>query len=892
MMKVWRKASLLSIITVLIFTILPLSVLAEDTVSTVNMKFSDVRSGHWAEQHVAKLALQDVITGRPGGKFAPDDSVTKEEVVIMLIGFLGLKEEAERSQRDSVLPLSFSPWAKLYINKAVDEGLLRYQEELNQKDSDDLTSSVWGQEEAPREWVAKMLIRAIGEEDKIEQKPEALDLFPDASDVSAWAYPYMNAAVGLGILSGSDGKLLPQDTVTRAQMAVMLSKADEASKYMSENFKQVHIGSVTSINNGELQIRNGNGDLVKVTLSSDAMLYKKGEAYPISLSGIQPFYQVYLIEKNGIGYYVEVLEEMSFERVSGRFVLTSDNPFQVIIEVNGSGKTYLLDSDVAVIKANGSGSSIRQIVTNSTVELYYNEDINEGKIQRIVIVQEPVNKSAEGTIQRNENGYLTLIPKEDTAEETFEVSDSVLITYDKRLMSLEDLKQGDEISYDVKDSIITSIRLIKPSMPLLSYDSGTIRAVEKDFIVYEKNDDDPIVKYVAPSVVVLLEGAENPTLSELHAGDRVDLEINGENRITKISVKNREVSSLVRKRIVSVQNTGDYYYLTVELSRNDLELYKVDESTVVRYNQTNVSMSNFEQYFTKDRYVNLTFSNNQLLRLEGVSMYTGEVHHVDVNEKKLEIETDRYGIVEFNLTNYSRVERNDAFSAGFLGLNPGMPIKVYVDATQQNVDRVLLLDVVRVDVEEINTSNNRLSVIMPDGTKKNVYVSQSAPIKLMNKTNGYFSNIQVGEPVFLVYEGTTVTEVHLAESILGEVQAVRADGMIEIKQFNGQKRTVRKNDNNTLKSGDRVAITIDGYDNQHITVLKSITRQYWKNSSANQTISIKISQLNEQSDYSLATHVFVHDESGKEISLNTIKTNEYVTLYLYKDKVVEVVKKD
>ncbi|GIQ67619.1 hypothetical protein XYCOK13_04430 [Xylanibacillus composti] len=890
-MKVWRKASLLCIITAMIFTILPFSAFAADSETTVNMKFSDVRSGHWAEQHVAKLALQDVITGRPGGKFAPDDSVTKEEVVIMLIGFLGLKEEAERSQRDSVLPLSYSPWAKPYINKAVEEGLLRYQEELNLQDSDDLTSSVWGQEQASREWVAKMLIRAIGKEEDAEQMDTQVDSFPDASDVSAWAYPYMNAAVGLGILTGSGGKLLPQDTVTRAQIAVMLSKADEVSDYLSENFKQVHIGSVVSVSSDLLQIQDSNGEAVRVALSSDAMLYKKGETSPIGLNGIQPFYQVYLIEKNGIGYYVEVLEEMTFQKVTGRFVLTSTNPLQVIVEVNGSGETYELDPDVAVVKANGSGSSIRQIVANSTVELYYNADINDGKIQRIVIVQEPVNKTATGIVQRNENGQLTIVEAESTDEESFEVSDSVLVTYDKRLMSLDDLKQGDEISYDVKDSIITAIRLIKPSVPLLSYDSGTIRAIEKDFIVYEKNEDDPIVRYVSPNLTVLLEGADNPSLNDLHPGDRVDLEINGENRITKISVKNREVTSLVRKRIVSVQKTGDYYYLTVEMGRNDLELYRIDEHTVVRYNQTNVNMNNFEEYFTKDRYVNLTFSNNQLLRLEGVSVYSGEVHHVDVDEKKFEIKTERYGVVEFTLTNLSRVERNGSFSVGFLGLNPGMPVKVYVDMTQQNVDRVLVLDVLRVDVLETNANNNRLSVRMVDGTTRNVYLSQSTPIKLLNQSNGFFSSIQAGQPVFLVYEGTTVTEVRLAETILGEVKAVRADGMIEVRQFNGENRTLRKTDDRSVKAGDRVAITVDGYENQSIVLLNSITRQYWKNSSVSQTVSVRITQLNEQSDYPLANNVYVHDEDGKEITLNSLKSNEMITLYLYDGKVVEVVKR-
>jgi len=46
--------------------------------------------------------------------------------------------------------------------------------------------------------------------------------FTDANDISLWASEAMAYLVETGIVSGSNGKLLPADTTTRAQMEVVL----------------------------------------------------------------------------------------------------------------------------------------------------------------------------------------------------------------------------------------------------------------------------------------------------------------------------------------------------------------------------------------------------------------------------------------------------------------------------------------------------------------------------------------------------------------------------------------------------------------------------------------------------------------------------------------------
>ena len=48
--------------------------------------------------------------------------------------------------------------------------------------------------------------------------------FTDASDVSVWAVPAMQWAVGQGLIQGSNGQLRPQANASRAEVATILMR--------------------------------------------------------------------------------------------------------------------------------------------------------------------------------------------------------------------------------------------------------------------------------------------------------------------------------------------------------------------------------------------------------------------------------------------------------------------------------------------------------------------------------------------------------------------------------------------------------------------------------------------------------------------------------------------
>ena len=74
--------------------------------STTATVFSDVPAGHWAEKHVAKLALQGIVKGN-NGLFKPNDNITQQEAVTLAIRFIGKENEVNTTEAVSRLPLKW-----------------------------------------------------------------------------------------------------------------------------------------------------------------------------------------------------------------------------------------------------------------------------------------------------------------------------------------------------------------------------------------------------------------------------------------------------------------------------------------------------------------------------------------------------------------------------------------------------------------------------------------------------------------------------------------------------------------------------------------------------------------------------------------------------------------
>jgi len=172
--------------------------------------------GHWAREYISNLYFRDILKGGENGAgelvFRPDDSMTRQEFVVSMIRWLGV-DTADYA--DVELPFAdekqIADWAVDAVKAAYELGYFTGSQS-GKKIYADPTATI------TREAAMTLLARTL----KAESDSDVLETFSDAKRVSEWARPALTAMVERGVINGIDGKLQPQGSVTRAQVAKML----------------------------------------------------------------------------------------------------------------------------------------------------------------------------------------------------------------------------------------------------------------------------------------------------------------------------------------------------------------------------------------------------------------------------------------------------------------------------------------------------------------------------------------------------------------------------------------------------------------------------------------------------------------------------------------------
>lgn len=171
--------------------------------------FNDMESVSWARDSIEALARRGVINGKADKIFAPNDTVTREEFVKMVV--LALNITAEDTSCDFT-DVRDDAWYKEYVGKAVRRGLVNGR--------GDGTFGVG--ESITRQDIAVILWNGI--KSKAESKSAAE--FIDNDDVSDYAKEAVNAMRYLNIIDGyDDNTFRPNNAATRAEAAKLLYKA-------------------------------------------------------------------------------------------------------------------------------------------------------------------------------------------------------------------------------------------------------------------------------------------------------------------------------------------------------------------------------------------------------------------------------------------------------------------------------------------------------------------------------------------------------------------------------------------------------------------------------------------------------------------------------------------
>ncbi|MFC3799946.1 InlB B-repeat-containing protein [Cohnella sp. GCM10012308] len=177
--------------------------------------FTDI-SGHWAREAIADMAARLILNGYAGGEFRPNAAVSRAEFAAMLIRALGLPQK--ESGTTAFTDLQAGAWYRGAVEQAASYGLLRGGSDGRFRPDDTIT----------REEAFAVVMRAAklaGINASLAGDAERILLaFADGPAIHDWASEDVAGAVQAGLVRGTEGRLDPAGSVTRAETATMLRR--------------------------------------------------------------------------------------------------------------------------------------------------------------------------------------------------------------------------------------------------------------------------------------------------------------------------------------------------------------------------------------------------------------------------------------------------------------------------------------------------------------------------------------------------------------------------------------------------------------------------------------------------------------------------------------------
>lgn len=179
------------------------------------VSFKDVSSDHWAYEVINEMNQKKILSGYPDGSFRPENSITRAEFAKILVAAIVDKDEPD-GPTVSFEDIDGAHWAYSYIEKA-NKYLSGY--------------SLGGRyfyfpdNPAVREDIAVALVLALNMQDE-PYREDTIYRFTDKYEVSENFKKYISIAYENGLIKGfDDGTFRPQDKLTRAQVAQLISNA-------------------------------------------------------------------------------------------------------------------------------------------------------------------------------------------------------------------------------------------------------------------------------------------------------------------------------------------------------------------------------------------------------------------------------------------------------------------------------------------------------------------------------------------------------------------------------------------------------------------------------------------------------------------------------------------
>ena len=170
--------------------------------------YTDVAEKDWFYPYVSTLSEKGIVSGNGNGAFAPQDNVTREQFLKMLLLATDAELKAGVNTFDDV---DNNGWYKEYVLTAKEMGIVN-----------GVSATKFGVgTNISRQDMAVMISRATEKLGiKLESQPTAA--FADADKVASYAKDAVNLMKSIGLIQGYNNEFRPSDNLTRAEAAKVI----------------------------------------------------------------------------------------------------------------------------------------------------------------------------------------------------------------------------------------------------------------------------------------------------------------------------------------------------------------------------------------------------------------------------------------------------------------------------------------------------------------------------------------------------------------------------------------------------------------------------------------------------------------------------------------------
>lgn len=856
--------------------------------------FSDVKSGYWAEKHIYKLASQNILQGN-NGLFRPGDAVTQQEAITMAIRFVNRESELPADDK-AKLPegITTSNYFKSYVSLAFDLDLLDEKEEAKIA----VDKGTWGEKKASREWITKLLIRAIDKEADAKAAGNAATDFADNDKISDGAKGYVNVAVDLNIAQGISGnKFDPQGNVTRAQLATFFSRG---GGYKDYSYAGQYKGYITELTDSKITLYTGS-TYVTLTRNANTPFFTSTSEQKITAADITLFSEVMVAGKNQTAAYVESLNntpktesiEGSFERLSGnKLWLFAGDTYQ---EYPFTDKTVFYDQNGNTIKA-------ADLTAGSVIEIQRETFTSEKNPVVVHVKSGMVNKTASGKVQSVDPTAKTVTVVNDSGTlDVLKIQDGIsIIRYQNEIVTLSELKTGTAVKYTIKDSIAQSIEItagVERSVRGTLYELGANQST----ITYMRDGGSLEVKLLASNPQVVISGIEQPTISDLLAdgksGDVVEITLNSNEEVIKIEVLNRQMERVNLATVVSYNNKTKL--LTVLDANKKPQVFTLDDKTTLEYNTTSPTLAGIEPYLTDGRKVNLNTIGTRALSLSIVYKYEGTVTELNTTSKTVKLLQSNGESITLPYQTTPSIELYGKSSASLSDVKAGDQITVMLGTNQDVISKIYVKSAIQFELQSLNLSTYRAEV-KKDGATSQIYVDKLS-ITGDNGAATKPADLKVGSLINVSFDGNTPQSIQVVKQTWAEISSI-SGSTVTYKTAAGSSESVNTSNVKVVKNGststtlaaltvaDHVIFTKDADGTPVFQVLSPVSKTFWTYSASSNELQVKRTSTTDSNyRFQLSPNVYIH-QGDNTLSVQSLKDNDNIVLYLLNNVVVEISK--